>query len=132
MNQVIVITLSSMKTLDLDMNMQLLKQFALNKRDAKELLKLQIELFENYFQENSTWSKHTVRSYLHMITDSMTYSSIIEPSKFKNFIYSESKIKDSVLNQNIELIGTSLSYAKWICKFLSRIMKILHKCYLHI
>ena len=97
-----------MKTLDLDMNMQLLKQFAWNKRDAKELLKLQSELIENYFQENLMWSKHTVRTYLHMITDSMTYSSIIEPSKLKNFIYSESKIKDSVLNQNIGFTETSL------------------------
>ena len=74
---------------------KLLEQYTLNKSDAKELLKLQIELIGSYFQENSTWSKHTVRSYLHMITDFVTYSPTIDPSKLKNFIYSKFKINDS-------------------------------------
>ena len=100
---------------------KLLEKYTWNKRDAKELLKLQIELIESYFKENSAWSKHTMRSYQHIITDFVTYSPTIDPSELKNFIYSKFKIKGSEPNQNIEMTGTPLSYAQWISKFLCRI-----------
>ena len=72
---------------------------------------MQIELIENYFIENLAWSKRTVRSYLHIITDFITYSLIIDPKEIKNFIYSKFKIKYSETDQNIALTGTPLSYA---------------------
>ena len=72
---------------------ELLEQYTLNKRDAKELLKLQIQLIESYSQENLTWSKHTVRLYLHLITDFVTSSPTIGLRELKNFVYSEFKIR---------------------------------------
>ena len=62
-----------------------------------------------------------MRSYLHIITDFVTYSPTIDPSELKNFINSKFKIKGSEPDQNIELTGTPLSYAQWISKFLCRI-----------
>ena len=76
------------------------------------MLKLQIELIENYFNESSAWSKLTVRPYLHIITDFITYSPTIDPKELKNFIYSKFKIKNSETDQNIALTGTLLSYAR--------------------
>ena len=72
---------------------------------------MQIELIENYFKDNLAWSKRTVRSYLHIITDFITYSLIIDPKEIKNFIYSKFKIKYSEADRNIALTGTPLSYA---------------------
>ena len=65
------------------------EKFTLNKRNAKELLKIQIDALHNYFDDKSEWNRNTIKTNLKIVCSFIIYLSTMDQSDLKNFLISK-------------------------------------------